>query len=107
MVALLVVLGFCSLAQAENLKLMLVPVSQFERIDVLEHVDFAGRQVMIGDKMYSMSSTMKWHGIKPGQAPRDALLQLLNRDVGYTLGEEDGITKVTAIWVLPRNDGQR
>jgi len=75
--------------------------SQFEVIAVLEYVDFAARQAVIDGKAYALAPDMEWLGLATGVTPESQRARLLNRRISYVLGQLEGRTVVTAIWVHP------
>jgi len=75
--------------------------AHFENIAVLEYVDFAARQAVIDGKAYALAPDMEWLGLATGVTPESQRARLLNRRISYVLGQLEGRTVVTAIWVLP------
>ena len=94
-----VLLGFTELTAGER-----TSRARFERISVLEYVDFAARQAMIDGRIYSLAPDMEWQGIEPGASPESQRANLYKRRVGYVLGNLEGRVVITAIWVLPRDE---
>ena len=78
------------------------PSTAFEQWAVLEHVDFASRQVILRGKSYPMAKGMKWYGLEPGVRPEDQRDKFYKKRVGYKLLWKKGNATVTEILVLPQ-----
>ncbi len=78
------------------------PSTAFEQWAVLEHVDFASRQVILGGKSYPMAAGMKWYGLNPGVRPEDQRDKFYKKPVGYKLLWKKGSVTVTEILVFPQ-----
>ena len=78
------------------------PSTAFEQWAVLEHIDFASRQVILGGNLYPMAEGMKWYGLKPEVRPEDQRDKFYKKRVGYKLLGKKGNTTVTGILVLPQ-----
>jgi len=72
----------------------------YERVAVLDHIDFAGRQVIIGGQSYHLAKGIRWYGLKPGLRPEEQQDRFYKKRVGYALTGTAKNPVVSAIWIL-------
>lgn len=71
----------------------------YEGMGILDHIDFAARQVIISGKSYNFADGMAWYGLEPGSGPSDQLHRFYKKRVGYKRTWVSGVPKVSAIWI--------
>lgn len=72
----------------------------YEQTAVLDHIDFATGQVIIGGQSYDLAQGVKWYGLEPGTGPEEQRHRFYKKRVGYALTGSAGNPAVSAIWVL-------
>ena len=72
----------------------------YERMAVLDHIDFPARQVIIGGQSYNLAEGIKWYGLEPGSRPEEQQQRFYKKRVGYALSGSSKNPAVSAIWIL-------
>lgn len=80
-----------------------VVLGGYEQMGVLDHIDLAARQAIIGGHSYNLADGMTWHGLEPGSGPLDQIHRFYKKPVGYQVTWVSGAPAVSAIWILPQS----